>query len=70
MPNKWLVGWAGLTVLSLFFNGTAADMLGWAGSGTLLMWSLLEIFRGVNYFRRAVGLLVLVFAVMMFVRSL
>lgn len=62
MPNVPLIAWAVLTVLSLLVNGRSADFLYWLGSAALIIWSLLEIFKGVNYFRRALGLLVLILA--------
>lgn len=62
-PNAWLIAWAGLTTLSLTFGGRLADIMSWSGSGALIIWSLLEILKGTNYFRRVLGLLVLAFAV-------
>jgi hypothetical protein len=69
MPNIWLIGWAVLTVISLLLNGKMADVFSWAASVLLIVWALLEIFRGANYFRRALGLLVLVFAIMTLLKS-
>lgn len=69
-PNAWLIGWAVLTTLSLFFNGRVADVFGWAGSASLIIWSVLEITKGANYFRRALGAVVLILAVMSLVKSL
>ena len=59
MPNIWLIGWLVLTFLSLLFSGRQADIFSWLGSASLIIWSLLELFKGANYFRRALGLLVL-----------
>lgn len=61
-PNVPLIAWAVLTFLSLLVNGRLADILYWLGSASLIVWSLLELFKGVNYFRRALGLLVLFLA--------
>ena|SRR5665811_461688 len=69
-PNLPLIAWAGLTILSLLVNGRLADILSWLGSAALITWSLLEIFKGVNYFRRALGLLVLALAVTSLIKSL
>jgi hypothetical protein len=69
MPNKWLLGWAGFTVLSLLFSGRTADVFSWAGSISLIVWSLLEILKGANYFRHALGLLIFVFAVASLAKS-
>ncbi len=69
-PNLPLIAWAGLTILSLMVNGRLADILSWFGSAALIIWSLLEIFKGVNYFRRALGLLVLTLAIISLIKSL
>ena len=70
-PNIWLGSWAGLTVLSLLLNrGLLADVFSHLGSAALIVWSLLEITRGVNYFRRALGLLILFFEVATIMKSL
>jgi hypothetical protein len=62
-PNVWLISWAVLTFLSLFFTGTPAKFMSWAGEAVLLIWAVLEIIGGVNYFRRLLGLLVFVYTV-------
>lgn len=64
MPNWPLWVWVGFTLLSLFFSGSVADIFSWIASAALIVWSLMEIFKGVNYFRRAMGLLVMYFSVM------
>lgn len=69
-PNLPLIAWAGLTVFSLMVNGRLADILSWLGLAALVIWSLLEIFRGANYFRRALGLLVLIMAIISLIKSL
>jgi hypothetical protein len=69
-PNPWLIGWAVLTVISLLFAGRTSDVFSWAAHAALIIWSLLEIFKGVNYFRRALGLLVLIFAIMSLLQNL
>ena len=68
-PNKAIWAWAACTVLSLFFSGKVADIFGGIASIALIIWALLEIFCGVNYFRRALGLLILVFATMTAIKS-
>jgi hypothetical protein len=70
MPNMALIAWAVLTFLSLLFGGRLADVFSWLGSVALISWSLLEVFKGANYFRRALGLLVLFYAVMALIKSL
>lgn len=69
-PNKWLIGWAAATFISLLFTGITADVLAWVGSAALIIWSLLEVFKGVNYFRRGLGLLVLVYSILTLIKSL
>jgi hypothetical protein len=70
MPNVWLIGWAVLTFASLLFSkGHIANILTWAGEASLIIWCLLEIFKGVNYFRRALGIAVLVYAVITLLRT-
>lgn len=61
MPNVWLIAWAALTIVTFFLNrGTLQDAISWIAEASLLIWSLLEITKGVNYFRRALGVLVLI----------
>jgi hypothetical protein len=69
-PNVWLIGWLVLTFISLLFTGRRSDVFSWLGSASLIIWSLLEVFKGVNYFRRALGLLVLAMSVMSLVHNL
>lgn len=68
-PNPYLYGWVGLTVLAMLTHGQTADIFSILGSISLVVWALLEIFKGVNYFRRLLGLLVLVFAVATLIKS-
>lgn len=70
-PNMPLIAWAVLTFLSLLFHrGHIADILAWSGSAALITWCLLEIFKGVNYFRRALGAAVLFYAIMALIKSI
>ncbi len=61
MPNLPLLVWLAATLLQLFLtNGrlqTGADLIAF---GALFTWAWQELFAGVNYFRRALGLIVLV----------
>ena len=60
-PNIWLIAWAVLDIVAIFAPGRHISNYAWnAGAAALIIWSLLEILRGVNYFRRALGLAVLV----------
>lgn len=70
-PNAWLIGWAVLTMVSLLLSrGLVADICSWAASASLIVWSFLEISRGVNYFRRVLGAVVLVFAIASLIKIL
>lgn len=69
-PNIWLIGWAVLTFVSLIFNGNVSKILMWTGEVSLLVWCLFEIFKGVNYFRRLLGLVVLSYLVMTVLKGL
>lgn len=64
-PNIWLIGWAVLTVVSLFLNGAAFSLVWYVALAVLAVWSLLEIFKGANYFRRALGAVVLLAVIAM-----
>ena len=68
-PNAFLIGWAVLTVICLFTSGKTSDIFGGLGDASLVVWSLLEIFKGVNYFRRVLGLIVLVFSIASFIKT-
>ncbi len=68
-PNALILAWAGFTVLSFLFAGWLGDTFAWVASISLIVWSLLEIFRGVNYFRRVLGALVFIFAIMVVIKS-
>ncbi|HEX4774791.1 MAG TPA: hypothetical protein VH234_04710 [Candidatus Saccharimonadales bacterium] len=67
-PNPYLIAWAVLTLISLFFNGHTADIFSGAADVALIVWASLELFKGVNYFRRALGLVVLVAAIMSLIK--
>jgi hypothetical protein len=66
-PNVWLIGWAVLDIVAIFAPGKNISNTAWtAGAVVLIIWSLLEILRGVNYFRRVLGLAVLLVIVATF----
>jgi hypothetical protein len=71
-PNIFLISWAALTFISLFVvsRGQLSDIFARAGGAILIIWSLLEMFKGVNYFRRLLGLAVLLFAIATLVKDL
>ncbi|MFQ4144343.1 hypothetical protein [Chlorogloeopsis sp. ULAP02] len=60
-PNLPLIVWILTSLLALIFTtgkvNTALDVL---ANGSLFTWAWLELFQGINYFRRALGLLVLI----------
>jgi hypothetical protein len=63
-PNVWIIAWAVLDIVAIFAPSKHVASVAWAiGSGVLIIWALLEVFRGASYFRRALGLLVLLLAV-------
>jgi hypothetical protein len=60
-PNPPLIVWLVATLLKLVFTtGNINIVLDWVAFGSLFIWALLELFQGVNYFRRTLGLLVLI----------
>lgn len=66
-PNILLIGWAVLDIVAIFAPGKRLSDYAWtAGAIVLIIWALLEIFRGVNYFRRVLGLAVLLVMVATF----
>ena len=69
-PNIWLIGWGVLTFISLVLSGTNSKVFMWGGEALLLVWCLLEIFKGVNYFRRLLGVLVLIYLIITLFRGL
>lgn len=60
-PNPPLLVGITATLLNLIIkNGNIHTGLEAIGFGALFTWAWLELFEGVNYFRRALGLLVLI----------
>ncbi|MEH2395788.1 MAG: hypothetical protein V7K21_30495 [Nostoc sp.] len=61
MPNLPLIVWIVTSILALIFTtGKINTVLDVVANGSLFTWAWLELFQGVNYFRRALGLLVLI----------
>ncbi len=54
-PNAFLIAWVVLTIISLFLNNTAANIFSWLGMLAIIIWAVLEMAKGVNYFRKALG---------------
>lgn len=68
-PNLWLWGWLGATILAKLVRvGFFATSLQLLGSSFLLIWAILEFTHGANYFRRLLGLIVLVWLVISYVQ--
>jgi hypothetical protein len=60
-PNIPIIIWLVASLLQLVFKtGQVNSGLDILAIGSLLVWSILELFQGVNYFRRTLGLIVLI----------
>jgi len=61
MPNLPLIVWIVTSLLALIFtSGKINALLQLLANGSLFTWAWLELFQGINYFRRALGLAVLI----------
>ena len=61
MPNLPLIVWIVTSLLTLVFtSGKINTLLDLLAYGSLFTWAWLELFQGVNYFRKALGLAVLI----------
>jgi hypothetical protein len=61
MPNLPLIVWIVASLLKIVFTTGKIHLgLDLLAFGSLFTWAWEELFQGVNYFRRALGLLVLV----------
>ncbi|WGV28979.1 hypothetical protein [Halotia branconii] len=61
MPNPPLILWIVASLLTLVFtSGKINVVLDVLANGSLFTWAWLELFQGVNYFRRALGLAVFI----------
>lgn len=63
-PNVFLIGWVVLALGSLFVSSKLADTLWQLSLAVLAVWALLEIVKGVNYFRRLLGAFVLLLVIL------
>jgi hypothetical protein len=60
MPNLPIIVWSVASLLKLFFTtGKISIGLEVIAFGSLFTWAWEELFQGVNYFRRALGFIVL-----------
>ncbi len=61
MPNLPIIIWFVASILKLVFpKGNIYAGLDFVAAASLTIWSLLEIFQGVNYFRKGLGIVVLI----------
>jgi len=60
-PNLPILVWGAASLLQLLItSGKLHTGLVWVAFGALFTWAWLEVFQGVNYFRRALGVVVLI----------
>ena len=69
VPNAPVLVWLGATLGGLVTSGTAHSVLSWVGTGALAFWAADELLRGVNPFRRILGLVVLTWTVVGLART-
>ena len=65
-PNSPLIGWFIFTILGLIWSANQPKILylfSLLSFGFIFTWAWLEITGGVNYFRRTLGLIVLIMVV-------
>ena len=70
IPNIPLTAWLIFTVLSLLFSGNTETVLSYLSSLSLFIWACLELVKGVNYFRKALGLFFVVVSVFYFIHMI
>ena len=59
-PNIWIIGWAIGELIALFAPWQeVTEVARAAAMALLIVWALMEIFKGTTYFRRTLGLVVL-----------
>lgn len=59
-PNLFLWIWIVATVMSIIMNTNAVErFMVFIGGIAIIIWSIMEIYSGVNYFRRLLGVCVL-----------
>lgn len=67
-PNLPLVVWVAARLLAWPLSGGLEHFVGLVGTAAILLWALLELLQGVNYFRRALGLVALAMTIMSLAR--
>jgi hypothetical protein len=69
-PNIWLSLWILAEIAGFIFKqGKAEETIRWTGRGAIIAWALLEISQGVNYFRRGLGMAVLLVTIVSILKS-
>lgn len=69
-PNLPILVWGAATLLQLVgFGGKLQTGLELISFGTLYTWAWMELFQGVNYFRRSLGFIVLVGLIALHLRT-
>lgn len=64
MPNLPVITWVVATILGKFIeSGTFSNVLDVIGFGALFTFAWMEIDTGANYFRKALGLVVMIFTI-------
>lgn len=61
-PNLPIIVWLFTLILSQFFSGIFGKTLQVVAFGSIFTWAWLELFKGTNYFRRTLGLIVIIVA--------
>ena len=60
LPNPPLIAFLVFRFLQMVASGTLQQMASVVAFGSLFTWAWLELFQGANYFRRLLGIVVLV----------
>ena len=68
-PNAALITWLVATVAAALTSGTVHTVAGYVATGALVIWAVDELLRGVNPFRRALGVVVLTWQVVSLVHG-
>lgn len=64
-PNIWLIFWAAANFVSVVSPTRGlSKIMWWIGFVFIMIWAGLELFRGANYFRRGLGLVVIFASIM------
>ncbi len=62
-PNILIIIWIVCIVASRFTSGSILSVFSIIGLISIVLWAILEIFTGVNYFRRLLGLVVITYVI-------